>query len=406
MVSEVRVHHDAGTRVSRAVATGVFFGSLAAVLILVEVASRWLLPDGFFVWPPDFTATFDAGDVIRHGVEFPGKLTINSNGMRGDLPSDSTEFRVLAIGGSTTICVYLDDSKVWPYLVQERINDALGEEVAWVGNVGRPGHSTDEHVLQVEKLLAQDPEIDAVVLLVGINDLLRFLPRAKKPNQKSSWEMLDPQAKLRRAFSLFPGWDDDTPWYLRNFVARTWHFLTWHPLPLHGEGGVRPMDEKGEWVAYLRRHRARASVLLPELPDLRIGIEHYVENLNRIVDAAREEGVRVVFVTQPTLWRAGLSLAAKETLWAGGPPWNEMRYGDPYYSAEALADGMKQYNDALMDVCRGRQLECLDAAAVMPRNVDVFYDDTHFTEHGSALLAGLLADHLLERHLLHRRGGR
>ena len=389
-------------KVRRSVAVAVYLVSLVVSLGLLELASWRLLPNRYFVWPPNFRATFDAGEIIRSGIDFPGKLTINSDGIRGEIPTDSQTYRILAVGGSTTICVYLDDSKVWTRLLQERLNDALGEEIVWVGNVGRPGHSTEEHVIQVQKLLVQNREIDAVVLLVGINDLLRHLPNAGKPNQVSSWEKLDPQVILSRSFSFFPGWDEDTPWYLRNFITRIWRLLTWHPLLLRGEGNVRPMDEKGEWVAYQRRYRARASELVPKLPSLTHGIERYVKNLEQIIAADRAEEVRVLFLTQPTLWRAGLSSAARELLWAGGPPLHQMRYGAPYYSAEALAAGMEQYNEALMNVCRGHGVGCVDAASRMPRTTEVFYDDAHFTEYGSTMLAGILADHLLEREALLR----
>jgi hypothetical protein len=186
-------------KVRRSVAVAVFLVSLVVSLGLLELVSWRLLPNRYFVWPPNFSANFDAGDVIRSGIDFPGKLTINSDGIRGDIPTDPQTYRLLAVGGSTTICVYLDDSKVWTRLLQVRLNDALGEEIVWVGNVGRPGHSTDEHVSQVQKLLVQDPEIDAVVLLVGINDLLRYLPYAGKPTRLSSRETLDPQIILSLA---------------------------------------------------------------------------------------------------------------------------------------------------------------------------------------------------------------
>ena len=55
-----------------------------------------------------------------------------------------------------------------------------------------------------------------------------------------------------------------------------------------------------------------------------------------------------------------------------------------------------------MNVCRGRGIECLDTASRIPRTTQVFYGDAHFTEYGSMMLAGILADHLLEREALLR----
>jgi len=374
----------------------VFAASLVVVLLGVELASRRLLPNRYFVWPPGFEAAFDAGDVIGPGVSFPGRLTINSDGFRGDEVSDGHDLRILAIGGSTTICVYLDDAKAWPRLLQENLAAGLGEGRVWVGNAGRPGHATDEHTLQVEKLLAQDPELDVLVLLVGVNDLLRFLPRAASPRAASDWSRLDERTREARAFSFYPGWDDDTPWYQRNFVTRVARLLTWHPIPFRAEGGIQPMGEKGEWVAFLRRHRARAGSFRPDLPDLSLGIDEYVRNLDRIADLARAAEVDLWLVTQPVLWSADLTEAEQALLWAGGPPWNRMRDGDTYFSAAALADGMDRYNEALRGVCLARDVSCVDAARAMPSTPEFFYDDAHFTERGAALLAELLAARMLE----------
>ena len=54
--------------------------------------------------------------------------------------------------------------------------------------------------------------------------------------------------------------------------------------------------------------------------------------------------------------------------------------GTEYYSVEALAAGMKLYNDALRRVCRDRGTECIDVAARLPKEAAIFWDDAHFTE--------------------------
>jgi hypothetical protein len=104
----------------------------------------------------------------------------------------------------------------------------------------------------------------------------------------------------------------------------------------------------------------------------------------------------VVLLTQPTLWREGLSPAELDLLWGGGPPLGRLADGAVYYSAEALAEAMGSYNAALLAVCRERGVECLDVAQQIPSNAAVFYDDAHFTERGSAILTELVADYLLD----------
>jgi hypothetical protein len=98
-----------------------------------------------------------------------------------------------------------------------------------------------------------------------------------------------------------------------------------------------------------------------------------------------------------TLWTKELTATERKLLWAGGPPFYRLRDGATYFSAEALARAMESFNDTLLEVCRERDLECLDAATRMERTTDNFYDDAHFTERGSATLAGLISDYLLAR---------
>ncbi|NIN70116.1 MAG: hypothetical protein GTO63_36630, partial [Anaerolineae bacterium] len=58
-----------------------------------------------------------------------------------------------------------------------------------------------------------------------------------------------------------------------------------------------------------------------------------------------------------------------------------------YYSAAALAEAMDLYNGALLDLCRARGVECLDLAALVPKDSSIFYDDAHLTEKGARWVA-------------------
>jgi hypothetical protein len=392
---------EAENRVSWAQAVALVTASLLITMAIAEGISRLLIPNRYFVWPPNFSTTFDAGENIPHGISFPSKLTINAAGMRGDLPGETHEYRILAVGGSTTICVYLDDARAWPFLLQEKTNGKHGREHVWVGNVGRPGHRTTQHILQLDRLLTQHPDIDMVVLLLGINDFLIDL-KFHQGFRRSASE--DPHRNLLMSFSVFPGWDEDSAWYERNLVGRLRRLRSWQPLP--GVGKLRPMDEKGEFVAALRRDRQNAGRIRHDLPDLTLQLAEYAERLNEIIDIATNSEVRILLVTQPTLWSESLTPEERKLLWAGGPI-SDAPSGEPYYlSVEALADGIQGYNDVLLEVCRKRDIECLDSAAAMGRTTTIFYDDTHFTERGSAMLAGLISDYLLETPPLNQANGR
>jgi lysophospholipase L1-like esterase len=324
-------------------------------------------------------------------------LTINAQGMRGDpLPQDDRP-QLLAIGGSTTICTYLDDADAWPWLVQRRVESALGPGSLWVGNVGRPGHTTTHHLLQMQKLLAQYPRIDGVLMLVGINDMVWRVQALRDPVKLPA---KGSDQSLRLAFSVFPGWDADSPWYRRTGIAR---FLTSRSWRLPGQRAQGPLvDARGEFVVRAREHRSQVTSFLEDLPGLPDGLALYRKTLNEIVDAAQAAGARLIFLTQPTLWREGLTPAEEASLWMGGPRFDRLGPGAQFHSVRALADGMARYNQALLEVCRERGVECIDIAGQLPRDGIVFWDDAHLTAEGSRRQAQIVADYLRSRPLAKR----
>jgi hypothetical protein len=371
----------------------LFLGSLAFFLAIAEVALRLALPEGYFVWPPNFRETFDVSDDTLKGADAHSTITISPEGMRADPMPRSARYRLLAIGGSTTICNYLDDHDAWPHLVQDRLNERLGAGAVWVGNVGRPGHGTHQHRLHIEKLIPQYPEIDGVLNLVGANDMLirAMWQRDPVPIPLTTGTVED----LRMAFSVFPGWDAESPWWRRTAIAR---FLIARRWAFSGDRDVGPLvDSRADLIVNARAFRKQAGGFLPEIPGLSEGLTSYEQHLNKVVDAAMAAGTRLILLTQPTLWKEGLDPEEEASLWMGGPRFDRMAPGVEFLSVSALADGMARYNEVVLRVCRARRVECIDLAAQLPREGIYFWDDAHFTVEGSRRVAQIVSDYLLSR---------
>jgi hypothetical protein len=115
-----------------------------------------------------------------------------------------------------------------------------------------------------------------------------------------------------------------------------------------------------------------------------------------MADIAAATHVRLVFLTQPSIWHDGMSAAERRMLWLGsvevGPNGRST-----YFSTGALARAMATYNENVIRVCRERRIECVDAAAQIPRDTSMMWDEVHFTEAGSRRLAQRLARYLGDR---------
>ena len=122
----------------------------------------------------------------------------------------------------------------------------------------------------------------------------------------------------------------------------------------------------------------------------------YVDNLNTIVDHLERLGRRGIFVTRPMLWKAEMSQSELDLLSFGGPNFFRVKHAMPYYSGAALAKAMGIYNEALLEVCRVREVGCVDLAKILPSTTGVYYDDAHYTEFGAAIVADRMIKYLLE----------
>ena len=370
--------------------------SSLASLLLAEAVLRWTTPAAYFVWSPGLQEVFRPGPDLMPGITGESRFFINELGLRGDTFSEAQTYRILALGGSTTECLYLDETEAWPRLVQEQLNYGRGEEqLTWVGNAGKSGLDTRHHIVQIERLLSQYVAIDAVLLLIGVNDLLMRLKLDRGDTPFPGVEQLDARAYdtfMSRAFSVWPAADSRHPSYERTELWRRLRILKRRYFD-----SLQPsleQDRAGSIYETWRSYRENAASLRNALPDLSSALDAYAENVRSIVRIAQAKGVRVIFSTQPHMWRSGMPSEDRALLWSGGVGDYQEEAGHEYYSVEALADGIAQYNGRLLQTCREEHVECIDLERRIPKSRAVFYDAMHFNEAGSRRVAEILSEYL------------
>lgn len=368
----------------------VLLGLVGAVL-LGEILLWLVLPpqDRFYVWPPHFQSTLRPNPDILPGISGEAIFKINSAGIRGEEFTTGQTYRILAVGGSTTECLYLDQTEVWTSLLERKLSEAKHKAI-WVGNLGRSGRNTRHHLLQLKYFLPQLPKIDAVLILAGVNDLhIRLSDLEYDPDTTARPTFEDDYMRAAFAFAppALPAYHYKRLGWWR--MARTFkdNYLT--------EVKAQPIqDSTGETLSQWRRYRHHAEEIVDAIPDLRTALEEYRRNLNAIVDLAQQRAVRPILLTQPTLWRSGMTQEDTDLLWMGGIGSFQLGKGHKYYSASTLDKIMQQYNETLLDVCRQRAIDCIDLARTLPKDRTVFYDDVHFNETGAQKVAELLFRHI------------
>lgn len=361
-------------------------GPILGVAAAAE-AQQAQLPD-HLVWQPGIAVTSRPDPGIFPGVSGEGRFETNSFGIRGpEWGKDRrAEYRVLFVGGSAVESYYLDQDEAWPALVGARLPRTADGRAVWVGNIGRSGHNSRDHVMEARFLLPRLP-VDAVVVMMGVNDLgLRlaqdaaFNPDflASEPNQAY---------QVRHAFNVRPD-DPELPFYKEGMLGR---------LLRYGPDGQRIKEhqvvDNAGWAFRTWREYRQKGEMVPTLPPLGPALQEYARNAEEIARRVKQAGMRLVFVTQPAMWRAGLGALEQRTLWMGGIG-DFQAGGGRYYTAAALAEGLAAYNRTLLDVCARTGVECLDLATRTRQDLTVFYDDCHFNEAGARAVAEAVAAYL------------
>lgn len=368
---------------------------VSGIVLLAEIAASSLFPPpaGFYIWPPRIERYFTPRPDIMPGTSEKVWFRTNSHGLRGYEPSPDDDYRILVLNGSAAECLYLDQKLTWPRLLITCLQEERPDIKIWVGNGARSGLNSRDHLFHLQYLPLRALDVNAIVVLIGVNDLALRLRQDKGYDPHYLKQPGAADVQLDHAFLFIPPRYSIPPpplykktglWRAAKRVKRL--------LPFE-----RPQDPEGKIFLTWRENRREAGELRDKLPELEPALREYVSNIARLVDMASTKGIRIIFLTQPALWKSAMSPEEEARLWMGGVGDFKNRKGQPYYTPEALARGLDAYNSFLKNYCRLRGVECFDLASRVPPETEYFYDDCHLTVKGSKLVAREITDYLLNK---------
>lgn len=356
--------------------------SSLVALTAVELWLRARVPESEFrVWTPGLQAVLEPRAEILAGVSGPARFRVSTLGFRGDERPADVELSLLALGGSATECLYLDQDEAWPARLQTELGQRLARCV-WIANAGKSGRTTRAHALQARHLLAQEPHFERVLLLTGVNDMCAWLGTGAKPDGH-------PPTDLLRAFDVLPRGSTPGPWWKRMAL---WELG--RGIQSRLRGAPLAQDPAGAIYELWRAHRKGARRWLDQLPDAAPALAGFRAALLDLFASCTRNGTELVLITQPALWSAELAPELEARLWLGGVGDFQHQPGCDYYTSAALARALALFNAELESFARAHGLELLDLARAIASDPRCFYDDVHFNEEGARRVASFLAEGL------------
>ncbi len=350
-----------------------FSGILTIILIIVsEIILSYfqIFPNDFYTATPNSSFVWKINSEQIAGIEGDAQVSFDELGSRSISNFKNKEHKIVALGGSTTACFALSQKKTWTALLEEKLG-----ETYWVGNFGRPGNSSNHHVLQFEYILKKKElkDVKTVLIMQGGNDFVGYLISPKKYLDNTSGAM------WRAAFKHLPN-DAHT-----QFKEK----LAFYKLLKNAKRNISfyrfngTLTQKANEIKLLRKE----AKMVEKLPSLEISLKHYEENIQKIIDKAKERNLHVVFITQATLWKPNLEKAYDDLLITSG-----FKNNTSFYTPSALSTGMIFFNERLKKVCLENSVDCIDLE--IPKTTEAFYDDLHFNESGAKLVSNQIHEFL------------
>lgn len=362
-------------------------------LLVIEFFSRRIIPppDNFYIWPPGIEYSYEPVQDILPGTSPLVWFRTNNYGLRSYNPIPTDNYRILILGGGAVECLHLNQKETWPRKIISILQEARPQFRVWIGNGGRNGQNSRDNIFHLKKLPLKALDIDTIIVLSGVEDLLLRLRQGSDYNADYLKECGSYSRQLDHAFLFVPYQYSlpVPPFYKKLGIWRVAKRIKQRFFGDHFN------DPEGINLLKWQRNRQNSDIRLDRLPELASALDEYKNNIEEMIKIAAKKGIRIIFVTQPALWKENMKVEEENRIWMGGVGQFKSVSGQPYYTPGALAEGLKTYNDFLLGFCQWNGVECLDTASRFPRDTDHFYDDCHFTLKGSELIARLISDYLL-----------
>ena len=315
------------------------------------------------------------------GMGEMARFTTDNLGFRGDdieQPKPDHEFRIFMVGGSTTECVYLDDTCSITAGLESYLKEQVPKSVSpKVYGAGKSGDRSYDHLAMIgQRIMHLQP--DLIIVFCGLNDLTAAIYNADYLHL--------PQAGGAKIsfFNLVKFLLTEFQLPRRLYYAYKGIFKT--PA---GDNLLTSISFKSD---YKNKVELRKSSPQTDQPP-RIDLAPYRDNLISIFGLARAHNVKLVFMTQAMTWDSKVDPHATDWVWG--------TYKDGLtYREDLMDEAVVSYNDAMREVGKETGVPVFDLALFMPKSLEYFYDDCHFNIKGARKAANLLGAFLIENGMI------
>lgn len=285
-------------------------------------------------------------------------------------------FRIFVLGGSTVLCSTVPFAQCHTRLLEKRLSAAYPNRKIEVQNLGAEWHTSQHSVMRV-LFEAQEFSPDMVICFHGINDLCcSFAPNAfsDAPYRGDYGHYYGPAAALAKA-------ENKTAYFIRSAAGHWFSDFLSQGVRLDGPDG---RGLKGLRVMFFPNAK---TVDVENWPSL----SSFERNMRNLVEIAQSKKIRMVLATMPSLYRDDLTQRERDVLIFS----ISQQFDGKQASLGSMKRGMALFNETTRKIALDHAVALVELDAVMPKTLEYFYDDVHYTAKGNALVGEELARYVI-----------
>ncbi len=324
------------------------------------------------------------------GISGDKTFTVNRLGLRGPPPPPVGKgLWGVAIGSSTTLEKYLDDTETWPAQLASRLSKQLHEPVV-INSAGHGGMTARHMVLMAEALLGPHQRRPDVILWLGGATSPKLLE-----SQRPTYRGLSTKDESKAFFyHLHP---TDSIWSLQPSSLLRQHLKLLEKRFRKGTGALlsRFVDTEKENEDEGKSHplRTYTGPVWQEIPpqvaaNREAALADFSHDVQDLIDRCNTAGVRLVILSQPTWDRAAPNRTNHD---ADTVNLVDGKHLPTHFRGILLG----WYRTTLQQLAEKNGTDFIDLFGSLT-GPGLFYDDLHFTEKGAREASEKLTPALLE----------
>lgn len=330
-------------------------------------------------YPKDFQITTQTEEGLPGMEPKLRNFSTNYYTFRGDLlsnPKPDNEFRIIAIGGSTTENFYLDDTETWTRVLQDNLGPSYKNISTKVYAAAKSGDRIDNHIAMLsQRAIHLQP--DMIILLVGANDML---------TNATGYDPYHFPAEVKlgsgRILKLFL-----TEFQIPRYVYKVVEFLKGTSKDKELLSNVPIKSNFKEKVTFAKNAPEGS-----EEPPFKS--QPYKEDLESFIGIAKLNKVPVLLITQATSWNSKVDSKCND--------WHWLLYRNgKYYREDIMEHSMELVNNITKEVGQQENMPVYDLAKNMPKTLEYFFDDVHFNVKGARKFGEDLARFIVYKKLIY-----